>query len=102
MRDEVVIRRRWLSEAEFLDLLGATNLIPGPNSTQVAIHIGYRRAGWTGLLAAGFCFIAPAAAIVVLCAWAYKKCRNRLLGNLPEAAAHPRPGGGVRRRCPAR
>ena len=82
MKDEVVARRHWMSEAEFLDLLGATNLIPGPNSTQMAIHIGYRRAGWAGLIAAGICFILPAAAIVLLCAWAYKQ-----YGNLPQAQA---------------
>ena len=82
MKDEVVTRRQWMSNAEFLDLLGATNLIPGPNSTQMAIHIGYRRAGWLGLLAAGVCFIAPAAAIVLLCAWAYKR-----YGALPQAQA---------------
>jgi chromate transporter len=82
MKDEVVTRRRWMTEAEFLDLLGATNLIPGPNSTQMAIHIGYRREGWPGLLAAGICFIAPAAAIVLVCAWAYKN-----YGGLPQAQA---------------
>jgi chromate transporter len=82
MKDEVVTRRRWMTEAEFLDLLGATNLIPGPNSTQMAIHIGLRRAGWPGLLIAGACFIAPAAAIVLLCAWAYKE-----YGTLPQAEA---------------
>ena len=54
-------RRQWMTEGEFLDLLGATNLIPGPNSTQMALHIGLRRAGWAGLLAAGVCFILPAA-----------------------------------------
>jgi chromate transporter len=82
MKDEVVTRRHWMTEAEFLDLLGATNLIPGPNSTQMAIHIGYRREGWPGLLAAGVCFIAPAAAMVLLCAWAYQK-----YGALPQAQA---------------
>jgi chromate transporter len=82
MKDEVVTRRHWMAEADFLDLLGATNLIPGPNSTQMAIHIGYRRAGWIGLLAAGVCFIAPAAAIVLLCAWAYRK-----YGGLPQTQA---------------
>jgi chromate transporter len=82
MKDEVVTRLHWMTEAEFLDLLGATNLIPGPNSTQMAIHIGYRRAGWPGLLAAGACFIAPATAIVLLCAWAYKK-----YGGLPQTQA---------------
>jgi chromate transporter len=71
MRDEVVRRRGWVSEQEFLDLLGATNLIPGPNSTEMAIHLGYRRAGWPGLLAGGACFILPAVAIVTAIAWAY-------------------------------
>jgi len=82
MKDEAVRRRQWMTDAEFLDLLGATNLIPGPNSTQMALHIGYRRAGRMGLLAAGVSFIAPAAAIVLLCAWAYKK-----YGALPQAQA---------------
>jgi chromate transporter len=82
MKDEVVTRRSWMTEAEFLDLLGATNLIPGPNSTQMAIHIGYRRAGWLGLIAAGVCFIVPAALIVLLCAWAYQR-----YGGLPQAQA---------------
>jgi chromate transporter len=71
MRDEVVRRRRWLTDAEFLDLVGATNLIPGPNSTEMAIHIGYRRAGWRGLLVAGVCFIVPAMLIVITLAWGY-------------------------------
>jgi chromate transporter len=65
MHDEVVQRRKRLSDEQFLDLLGATNLIPGPNSTEMAIHIGYVRAGWRGLLLAGFCFIAPAVLIVL-------------------------------------
>jgi len=71
MRDEVVTRRGWLSAEHFLDLLGATNLIPGPNSTEMAIHIGYVRAGWRGLIVAGLCFILPAAAIVLALAWLY-------------------------------
>lgn len=71
-----------MTEAEFLDLLGATNLIPGPNSTQMAIHIGLRRAGWAGLLAAGACFILPAAIIVYFCAWAYVR-----FGSLPQTEA---------------
>jgi chromate transporter len=82
MKDEVVTRRHWMTEAEFLDLLGATNLIPGPNSTQMAIHIGLRRAGLPGLLAAGICFITPAAAMVLACAWAYRK-----YGSMPQAEA---------------
>ena len=71
MRDEVVRRRRWVSDARFLDLLGATNLIPGPNSTELAIHLGYLRAGWPGLLVAGALFILPAFLIVLALAWAY-------------------------------
>src|SRR5437667_11161097 len=81
MEDEVVRRRGWLTRAEFLDLLGATNLIPGPNSTELAIHIGHRRAGWPGLLVAGACFIVPAMLIVLALAWAYVR-----FGRLPEAA----------------
>lgn len=79
MRDEVVDRRRWMSEAEFLDLLGATHLIPGPNSTELAIHIGFARGGWRGLLLAGVCFILPAALIVAALAWAYQR-----FGALPQ------------------
>lgn len=80
MEDEVVRRRGWLSHEEFLDLLGATNLIPGPNSTEMAIHIGRRRAGWAGLLVAGGCFILPATLIVGAMAWAYVR-----FGSVPEA-----------------
>lgn len=71
MREEVVERRGWMGEQEFLDLFGATNLIPGPNSTELAIHIGRVRAGWRGLLVAGACFILPAAVMVLVLAWAY-------------------------------
>ena len=71
MRVEFVERRRWLSDQAFLDLVGATNLIPGPNSTEMAIHIGFQRAGWPGLLVAGACFILPAALIVGALAWVY-------------------------------
>ncbi len=71
MHDEVVTRRAWLEDREFLDLLGATNLIPGPNSTELAIHVGRRRGGWPGLLVAGACFITPAMLIVLAIAWAY-------------------------------
>src|SRR5262245_26695902 len=71
MEAEVVRRRGWLSHEEFLDLLGATNLIPGPNSTEMAIHVGRRRAGWQGLLIAGSCFILPATLIVTVFAWSY-------------------------------
>jgi chromate transporter len=80
MHDEVVKRRQWITEQEFLDLLGATNLIPGPNSTEMAIHIGFRRAGWRGLLIAGMCFIVPAMLIVLAFAWAYVR-----FGTTPQA-----------------
>ena len=80
MRDEVVRRRAWLTDAEFLDLLGATNLIPGPNSTEMAIHIGYRRHGWRGLLVAGLCFIVPACLMVSALAWIYTR-----YGRTPQA-----------------
>ena len=73
MRDEVVRRRRWMTDQMFLDLGGATNLIPGPNSTEMAIHIGSARAGWRGLLVAGACFIIPAMVIVTAFAWAYTR-----------------------------
>jgi chromate transporter len=78
MEDEVVRRRGWLTREQFLDYLGATNLIPGPNSTELAIHIGHARAGWPGLLVAGTCFILPAALIVTAVAWAYVR-----FGTLP-------------------
>ncbi|MEV0195329.1 chromate efflux transporter [Nonomuraea sp. NPDC050691] len=71
MRDELVRRRGWVSDERFADLMGATNLIPGPNSTELAIHLGYDRARWRGLLAAGVCFILPAALMVTALAWAY-------------------------------
>jgi chromate transporter len=78
MRQEVVARRKWMTDAEFLDLLAATNLIPGPNSTEMAIHIGLRRGGWRGLLVAGACFILPAVGIVLAIAWFYER-----YGSLP-------------------
>lgn len=81
MHDETVKRRKWLSDQEFLDLVGATNLIPGPNSTEMAIHIGFLRAGWPGLLVGGFCFIVPAMLIVLGLAWAYVR-----FGAVPQAA----------------
>jgi len=71
MREEVVRRRRWISDQRFLDLLGLINLIPGPNSTELAIYLGYLRAGWLGLIIAGVCFIGPAMLIVLSLAWAY-------------------------------
>ncbi len=81
MEDEVVRRRHWLTHAQFLDYLGATNLIPGPNSTELAIHIGHARAGTPGLLVAGACFILPATLIVGIIAWAYVR-----FGGVPEVA----------------
>jgi len=71
MEDEVVRRRGWLSRERFLDLLSAANLIPGPNSTELAIHVGWQRAGWRGLLAGGLGFILPATLIVTVLAWLY-------------------------------
>lgn len=71
MEQEVVRNKKWISHEEFLDLLGATNLIPGPNSTEMASHIGYRRAGWLGLMVAGISFIAPAFLIVLSIAYLY-------------------------------
>jgi chromate transporter len=65
MHDEVVKRRRWLNDQQFLDLLGATQLIPGPNSTEMASHIGFLRAGWLGLIVGGACFAIPAILIVL-------------------------------------
>src|SRR5215813_9182625 len=79
MEDEVVRRRGWLTHEQFLDLLGATNLIPGPNSTEMAIHIGHRRAGFPGLMIAGMCFILPAALITLAFAWIYVR-----FGALPQ------------------
>jgi chromate transporter len=71
MHDEAVTHRKWLSDQEFLDLVGATNLIPGPNSTEMAIHISFLRAGWPGLVLGGVCFILPAMLIVMFLAWVY-------------------------------
>jgi chromate transporter len=73
MRGEVVQRRHWMDDREFVDWVGATNLIPGPNSTELAIHLGHQRAGWRGLLTAGICFIAPAVIIVSMLAYFYER-----------------------------
>ena len=73
MQHEVVMKKKWLTEQHFIDLISATNLIPGPNSTEMAIHIGYEKAGWQGLLIAGICFIFPAVFITGLFAWLYKE-----------------------------
>ena len=80
--DEVVRRRQWITHTEFLDMMAATNFIPGPNSTEMAIHIGYRRAGVAGLIVAGTLFIVPAALMVSVIAWAYMKW-----GALPVSAS---------------
>lgn len=82
MEDELVRRRKWLSREKFLDLLGASSLIPGPSSSELAIHIGYLRAGWMGLVIGGVCFILPAAILVACIAWMYVR-----FGHLPEVAA---------------
>jgi chromate transporter len=79
MEEEFVRRRAWVSGADFLDMLGASNLIPGPSSTEMAIHIGHQRAGWRGLAVAGICFILPAMLMVMVFAWAYTR-----FGSLPE------------------
>jgi chromate transporter len=79
MEDEVVRRRGWMTREQFLDYLGATNLIPGPNSTEMAIHIGHLRGGWPGLVVAGASFIIPAAVLVTVAAWAYVR-----YGSLPQ------------------
>jgi chromate transporter len=79
MEEEVVRKRKWMTQEHFLDLVGATNLIPGPNSTEMTMHIGKERAGWKGLIVAGACFIFPAVIITGIIAWAYMK-----YGKLPQ------------------
>jgi len=79
MQQEVVTKRKWLTDEHFLDLMGATNLIPGPNSTEMAIHIGHEKGGWKGLIIAGLCFILPAVFITGIFAYLYK-----IYGELPE------------------
>lgn len=78
MEEEVVRKKKWVSHDHFLDLVGATNLIPGPNSTEMTMHIGHERAGWKGLIVAGLCFIAPAVIITAFFAWLYSQ-----YGHLP-------------------
>src|SRR5208282_4900759 len=80
MHDEVCRRRGWVSEQRFLDLLGAANLIPGPSSTEMAIYLGYERAGWQGLIAGGICFMMPAMLSVLALSWFYVK-----FGSTPQA-----------------
>jgi chromate transporter len=82
IHDEVVSRRGWLAEQEFLDFVGAANTIPGPTSTELAIHVGRHRAGWRGLVLAGVCFIAPGMLIVLALAWAFVE-----YGTTPEVEA---------------
>lgn len=79
MQKEVVDKRGWMDHQHFLDLIGATNLIPGPNSAEMAIHIGHERGGWRGLLVAGCCFILPAVLITGVIAWLYQR-----YGQLPQ------------------
>ena len=79
MRNEVVVKRAWMTDQHFLDLVGATNLIPGPNSTEMTMHIGRERAGWKGLVVAGVCFILPAVLLTGVFAWLYKQ-----YGQLPQ------------------
>lgn len=78
MEDEVVTKRKWMDHQHFLDLVGATNLIPGPNSTEMTMHCGYERAGWKGLIIAGISFIFPAVVITAIFAWLYQQ-----FGHLP-------------------
>lgn len=82
MRDEVVRRRNWLTDAEFVQLLAVSNLVPGPTSTELAFHVGHRRAGWPGFAVAGAAFILPSVVIVGCLAWAYVA-----FGARPEAEA---------------
>lgn len=79
MREEIVRRRKWVSNERFVDLISIVNLIPGPNSTELAIYLGYLRAGWLGLILAGVCFIGPAMLIVLVLAWLYVR-----FGSLPQ------------------
>lgn len=78
MEDELVTRRGWISRDGFADLVGAANLVPGPNSTELAIHLGYHRAGWRGLVVAGVCFIVPAVLLVWGLAWGYERVGGRV------------------------
>jgi chromate transporter len=81
MEDETVTRRKWLSRDEFLDLLGIANLLPGPGSSEMAIYLGLRRAGWPGLILGGVCFVLPAALLAGVIAWGYLR-----FGSLPQAS----------------
>lgn len=101
MRDEFVRRRGWIDDAAFIDLVGASNLIPGPTSTELAMHIGHRRAGYPGLIVAGVAFLLPAVAIVAILAWLYVDTGTRfgletlLVGVAPVVVAIVAHAGGV-------
>ena len=82
MEEEVVRKKKWMDHDHFLDLVGATNLVPGPNSTEMTMHIGRERGGWKGLIVAGGCFILPAVIITAFFAWAYKR-----YGTMPQVEA---------------
>ncbi len=79
MEQEIVKKRKWVSASEFMDVIGTTNLIPGPNSTEMTMHFGQERGGWKGLIVAGFCFITPAVITTMLFAWLYQR-----YGKLPQ------------------
>jgi chromate transporter len=89
MEDEVVRKRQWLTRQQYLDMLGLTNLIPGPNSTEMAINVGFARAGWAGLAVAGASFIAPAALITAAMAWGYVRFDTLPLAESLLAAVKP-------------
>jgi len=102
LQQEVVERRGWISQAEFLDHLGASNIIPGPTSTELVIHIGRKRGGRAGLLIAGTCFILPAAVVVAILAWACVAtayCRRfpvfSIVSNLSSSPSSCRPCGSL-------
>ena len=82
IQEEIVRKRQWVTQQQFLDMLGAANLIPGPTSTELAINVGFLRAGWAGLCVAGASFILPAAFITGAFAWAYVR-----FGSLPQAGS---------------
>jgi len=82
IESEIVVKRQWVTRQQFLDMLGAANLIPGPSSTEMAINTGFVRAGWAGLCVAGASFIFPAAVITGVFAWAYVR-----FGSLPQTAS---------------
>lgn len=82
MDEEIIKKRKWITRDKFMDLIGATNLIPGPNSTELAIHLGFERGGPLGLLIGGTAFILPAMAIVLLFAYIYVE-----FGDIPQVGS---------------